>query len=400
MASDVASIDCSLPRRVNGQAIILRELPELESSEGVSQKRWHVLLQRRSALMQAMPGHLAAIGGCRSALDPDSRGTVLREVMEETGLLGGIVVPPCKFAEGEKCDWYVMTVRSPIFDASADTEHECGDVHAILPDLPPSSSVAECYGHAWVPVAEVNQIDPGRIPLMGGLVGRIRGAIRHLEILDKRKAFDCYLTNESVMSLLSASGIVVSIDGMVNVCPKEVGASKLGPLRTQLEYYLSDGNLRHDKFFHGKIASDADGWLDISLIMSCKKIQSMQATQDDIVAALEASEIEIRSDCIAIRRPHNTPLPVLEIGKGAKGHSKGYATGKGNCKGKSRDNRGGKGKSVGKIDGQFDGDVQIDRQEDCSEFGEISPQLDSVDENDGRRQTAMDAITTAAQSLQ
>ena len=30
----------------------------------------------------------------------------------------------------------------------------------------------------------------------------------------------------------------------------------------QVEYYLSDENLKYDKFFHDKISANADGWLD------------------------------------------------------------------------------------------------------------------------------------------
>ena len=30
----------------------------------------------------------------------------------------------------------------------------------------------------------------------------------------------------------------------------------------QVEYYMSDENLKYDKFFHEKIAGEKDGWLD------------------------------------------------------------------------------------------------------------------------------------------
>lgn len=29
-----------------------------------------------------------------------------------------------------------------------------------------------------------------------------------------------------------------------------------------MEYYMSDENLKYDKFFHEKIAGEKDGWLD------------------------------------------------------------------------------------------------------------------------------------------
>ena len=34
----------------------------------------------------------------------------------------------------------------------------------------------------------------------------------------------------------------------------------------QVEYYMSDENLKYDKFFHEKIAGEKDGWLD-----ACRK---------------------------------------------------------------------------------------------------------------------------------
>ncbi|CAE8648163.1 unnamed protein product, partial [Polarella glacialis] len=42
-------------------------------------------------------------------------------------------------------------------------------------------------------------------------------------------------------------------------------------VRKQVEYYLSDENLKYDKFFSEKIAGDKEGWLDITLILSCNK---------------------------------------------------------------------------------------------------------------------------------
>merc|ERR1719399_733670 len=49
-------------------------------------------------------------------------------------------------------------------------------------------------------------------------------------------------------------------------------------IRKQVEYSLSDDNLRHDKFFHDKISADEGGWLDLR----------------------------------AVRRPQNKALPPLE----------------------------------------------------------------------------------------
>jgi len=85
-----------------------------------------------------------------------------------------------------------------------------------------------------------------------------------------------------------------------------------GTVRKQVEYYLSDDNLRHDKFFHDKIKGNADGWLEIALILSCNKMKAMRATNEDVVSSLDGSKIEIKDDKLSIRRPGNLALPTLE----------------------------------------------------------------------------------------
>eukprot|EP00746_Dinoflagellata_sp_MGD_P016643 gnl/MRDRNA2_/MRDRNA2_137698_c0_seq1.p1 gnl/MRDRNA2_/MRDRNA2_137698_c0~~gnl/MRDRNA2_/MRDRNA2_137698_c0_seq1.p1 ORF type:complete len:518 (-),score=139.62 gnl/MRDRNA2_/MRDRNA2_137698_c0_seq1:7-1560(-) len=103
------------------------------------------------------------------------------------------------------------------------------------------------------------------------------------------------------------------------------------PLRKQVEYYLSDKNLTHDKFFHEKISSNPEGWLDLNLILSCAKMKKMLATKETVLAALVGSEIEImiEEDGTAIRRPGNRPLPKYVVkekgkGKGKKGEKVKY----------------------------------------------------------------------------
>ncbi|CAE7577581.1 La [Symbiodinium natans] len=83
-------------------------------------------------------------------------------------------------------------------------------------------------------------------------------------------------------------------------------------VRKQVEYYLSDENLKYDKFFHDKISGNADGWLDMSFILSCNKMKSMRAGKEDVVAALKESKIELNEGNAAVRRPGNAPLPKLE----------------------------------------------------------------------------------------
>mmetsp|Transcript_52202 Transcript_52202/g.122117 ORF Transcript_52202/g.122117 Transcript_52202/m.122117 type:complete len:420 (-) Transcript_52202:58-1317(-) len=83
-------------------------------------------------------------------------------------------------------------------------------------------------------------------------------------------------------------------------------------VRKQIEYYLSDENLKYDKFFHEKIATNGEGWLDLSLILSCNKMKAMRASNDDVLKALQGSKIEVNTDGTAVRRPGNVALPSLE----------------------------------------------------------------------------------------
>lgn len=94
----------------------------------------------------------------------------------------------------------------------------------------------------------------------------------------------------------------------------KVAAKPVDPavIRKQVEYYMSDENLRTDRFFNEKIASDKEGWLEMSLILSCNKMKAMRATQEDVVAALKDSKLELKDAGAAVRRPGNAPLPKLE----------------------------------------------------------------------------------------
>jgi len=83
-------------------------------------------------------------------------------------------------------------------------------------------------------------------------------------------------------------------------------------VRKQVEYYLSDDNLKHDKFFSEKIASDSEGWLEMGLILSCNKMKAIRASKEDVVAALKDSKLELRDGGAAVRRPGNAALPKLE----------------------------------------------------------------------------------------
>mmetsp|Transcript_18907 Transcript_18907/g.33603 ORF Transcript_18907/g.33603 Transcript_18907/m.33603 type:complete len:443 (-) Transcript_18907:144-1472(-) len=91
-------------------------------------------------------------------------------------------------------------------------------------------------------------------------------------------------------------------------------------VRKQVEYYLSDENLKYDKFFHEKISSDKEGgWLDINFILTCNKMKLMRATKEDVVVALKDSKIEVKDAGAFVRRPGNAELPKLEAKPGHAG---------------------------------------------------------------------------------
>lgn len=85
----------------------------------------------------------------------------------------------------------------------------------------------------------------------------------------------------------------------------------MAAVRKQVEYYMSDENLKGDQFFHEKISGNGEGWLLLSLILSCNKMKAMKATLEDVVKALDGSKLELK-DGTSVRRPGNAPLPKLE----------------------------------------------------------------------------------------
>jgi len=111
---------------------------------------------------------------------------------------------------------------------------------------------------------------------------------------------------------------------------KKFKASAADPavLKKQVEYYLSDENLKSDKFFRDKITADSEGWMEMSLLLSCNKMKNLQATQEDVVSALKDSDaVELKDGGAAVRRPGNMALPAFEARPGdSKGKGKGKSS--------------------------------------------------------------------------
>jgi len=93
---------------------------------------------------------------------------------------------------------------------------------------------------------------------------------------------------------------------------KKAKTSDAATVRKQIEYYMSDESLKHDKFFHDKISSNSEGWLELSFVLNCNKMKAMRSTKEDVVVALKDSKIEVKEDGLSIRRPSNLALPAFE----------------------------------------------------------------------------------------
>lgn len=67
---------------------------------------------------------------------------------------------------------------------------------------------------------------------------------------------------------------------------------RLNALRSQVLYYMSDTNLRRDHYLHGIIASMPGGWLHLSVILNCRRMQQAEASLDELLEALRRSNPE------------------------------------------------------------------------------------------------------------
>jgi len=95
------------------------------------------------------------------------------------------------------------------------------------------------------------------------------------------------------------------------------GGGDAEALRRQAEYYLSDENLSHDRFFHDAVHASEGGWVSLDVLVACPRMRRMGATVEALAGALAASmELELRADRVVVRRkrppPALRPLPPEE----------------------------------------------------------------------------------------
>jgi hypothetical protein len=90
-------------------------------------------------------------------------------------------------------------------------------------------------------------------------------------------------------------------------------------LREQIEYYLSDDNLKRDDFYRNTILSSekGNGWFSIQHIMTAPKIKAKGVEVEEVVEALEGSKSKSKSveimkgddEEVWIRRQNGRALP-------------------------------------------------------------------------------------------
>lgn len=84
----------------------------------------------------------------------------------------------------------------------------------------------------------------------------------------------------------------------------------------QVEYYLSDKNLRSDNFYRPKICDGEDGWFEMRYIMTAPRIQSKSISMEELVLALLGSDsVETKKDedgTYWIRRKGGKALPPFQ----------------------------------------------------------------------------------------
>ena len=83
----------------------------------------------------------------------------------------------------------------------------------------------------------------------------------------------------------------------------KISAETLNDIKNQMEYYLSDDNLKGDSFFHEKISENKDGYIDLDLFLKCNKVKKAKWTKENIIEGVKLStEIELSENNNKIRR--------------------------------------------------------------------------------------------------
>ena len=82
-----------------------------------------------------------------------------------------------------------------------------------------------------------------------------------------------------------AKNVVIRSRGHA-VAEGTVNGPALADVRSQVLYYISDENLRTDKFFQDVIAASEGGWIDTHFFLLCRRLKQLGASTKSIIESL------------------------------------------------------------------------------------------------------------------
>uniref|UniRef100_A0A1B0CHK5 Uncharacterized protein n=1 Tax=Lutzomyia longipalpis TaxID=7200 RepID=A0A1B0CHK5_LUTLO len=80
----------------------------------------------------------------------------------------------------------------------------------------------------------------------------------------------------------------------------------------QVEYYFGDTNLARDKFLQEQVAKDTAGWVDLTVLLTFKRLAALTTEPEVVCKALAKSTemiVEVNEDRTKLRRHPDNPLP-------------------------------------------------------------------------------------------
>lgn len=86
---------------------------------------------------------------------------------------------------------------------------------------------------------------------------------------------------------------------------------RLTEMTKQIEFYMSDQNLKTDKFFHNLISNSKDQFISLNILLNCNKIQKMRPSLRDLEMAIQDSTfLDLSADKTCFKRKKKI-LPTL-----------------------------------------------------------------------------------------
>ena len=83
-------------------------------------------------------------------------------------------------------------------------------------------------------------------------------------------------------------------------------------LQKQIEFYMSDENLKNDKFFNNLIRQAPNKEIPIKILLNCRKIQALNANEENITNAIKNSnELLISENFPLLFKRVNRHVPIL-----------------------------------------------------------------------------------------